>query len=179
MPHKLKLDELGRLSRDEFRQAEKLPFSVILDNVRSMNNTGSVFRTCDAFRATALYLCGITGQPPHREIHKTAIGAEESVEWKYAASVADCVRALKESGCRIVGVEQTNNSVPLQDAGFGRDQHTVFIFGNEIDGISEELLPLCDMFVEIPQLGTKHSLNVAVSAGIVLWQYVTDIKAFE
>jgi 23S rRNA (guanosine2251-2'-O)-methyltransferase len=167
---KLKTAELGRLTAEEFGQAAKLPYVVVLDNVRSMHNVGSVFRTSDAFRAEKIFLCGITGIPPHREIRKTAIGAERVVAWEYAASTADCVRHLKENGYTILGIEQTDRSVPLQDIKTDSGK-VAFVFGNEIDGISAEVIEICDACVEIPQAGTKHSLNIAVACGIVLWQY--------
>jgi 23S rRNA (guanosine2251-2'-O)-methyltransferase len=167
---KLKTAELGRLTAEEFGQAAKLPYVVVLDNVRSMHNVGSVFRTSDAFRAEKIFLCGITGIPPHREIRKTAIGAERVVAWEYAASTVDCVRHLKENGYTILGIEQTDRSVQLQDIKTDSGK-VAFVFGNEIDGISAEVIEICDACVEIPQAGTKHSLNIAVACGIVLWQY--------
>jgi tRNA G18 (ribose-2'-O)-methylase SpoU len=168
---KLKLQELGRLSAEEFQEAEKLPYVVVLDNVRSMHNVGSVFRTADAFRAEKIFLCGITATPPHREIRKTAIGAERSVLWEYEKNSADCVNKLKAAGYRILGVEQTDKSLPLQDIKTDSGK-VAFVFGNEIDGISAEVLEICHGCIEIPQAGTKHSLNISVACGIVLWQYV-------
>ncbi len=143
----------------------------MLDDVRSMNNVGSVFRTCDAFKADKLFLCGITGCPPHREIHKTAIGAEDSVNWEYHKSALELLNELKNKNYLIFGVEQTSESTLLNEIIFP-DKPVVFIFGNEIDGINQELLSMCDQLIEIPQFGTKHSLNVSVSAGVVLWDYV-------
>lgn len=171
MPRKLRNTELNRLTISQYQQQKKWPFCVLLDNVRSMNNAGSVFRTCDAFNAEQLFLCGITGCPPHREIHKTAIGAEDSVNWEYHSNPVELIKSLKNKNYTIFGVEQTDKSTLLNELIFP-DKPVVFIFGNEIDGISEVVLTLCDQLIEIPQYGTKHSLNVAVSAGVVLWDFV-------
>lgn len=170
---KLKLSELGRLSTEEFRAVAKLPYIVVLDNVRSMHNVGSVFRTADAFRCQKLYLCGITGVPPHREITKTAIGAEKSVDWEYREAIVPLLLELKEKSFKIFAVEQTKQSQQLQELNI-QNANCVFVFGNEIDGVSEEVIEICDACIEIPQAGTKHSLNISVAAGIVLWQYVKD-----
>lgn len=170
MPRKLKLNELGRLSEAQFRSAEKLPYVVVLDNVRSMHNVGSVFRTSDAFRCNKLYLCGITGCPPHREITKTAIGAERSVSWEYRTDPLALIEELKRDGYRVFAVEQTDHSVRLEDINDWGGK-VAFVFGNEIDGVNEEVIELCNTCIEIPQAGTKHSLNISVAAGIVLWQY--------
>ncbi|MBS3913687.1 MAG: RNA methyltransferase [Bacteroidetes bacterium] len=170
---KLKLKELGRLSTEEFKSVEKLPYVVVLDQVRSMHNVGSVFRTADAFRAEKIILCGITGQPPHREITKTAIGAEKSVSWEYAAKTTDALRHLKALGYHIYAVEQTDRSQSLQDIIFSGGK-VAFVFGNEIDGIEQEVLEICDSCIEIPQAGTKHSLNISVACGVVLWQYASS-----
>lgn len=174
MPVKLRNSELGRLDANAFKSAEKLPFIVVLDHVRSMHNVGSVFRTCDAFRCKQLVLCGITGQPPHREITKTALGADRTVDWIYEKDTTAAVMKLKSEGYRVYAVEQTASSVSLESVDFGSGP-VAFIFGNEIDGVSENVLEICDACIEIPQAGTKHSLNVSVAAGIVLWQYASAL----
>ncbi|MFM6951986.1 MAG: RNA methyltransferase [Bacteroidota bacterium] len=161
---------LQRLSVDEFKQANKWPFAVVLDNVRSMNNVGSVMRTCDAFLCDSLYLCGITATPPHRDITKTAIGAENSVNWIYSQSTMDVVLNLKEQGFLVYAVEQTSDSVMLQNMQFNQTP-VAFVFGNEIDGVDEAVIKACDGVIEIPQLGTKHSFNISVSCGMLLWEY--------
>ena len=155
---------------DDFKKAPKLPFVILLDNVRSMNNIGSIFRTADSFRCESMILCGITATPPHREIHKTALGAEESVEWTYEKDASASVVRLKKDGYTIIGVEQVEGAIALDRFVPEKNKKYVYVFGHEINGISEDLLPLCDHFLEIPQSGTKHSLNVAVSAGIVCWK---------
>jgi len=167
---KLSMAELKRLNIKEFRDSEKNPVIIILDNIRSLYNIGSIFRTSDAFRIETLYLCGITGTPPHREIHKAALGSTESVNWKYAENCLDVISELKKKNHKIFAVEQTDNSVFLNDFIFNPEEKCVYVFGNEINGVSDEILSECDACIEIPQFGTKHSFNVAVSAGIVLWQ---------
>ncbi len=167
---KLANKELDRLSRDEFKQAEKTPLIIILDNVRSLYNVGSVFRTADAFRAEAIYLCGITATPPHREIHKTALGADETVSWKYFKQPEEAVKELKSQGWKIVAVEQAEGSIPLNEFDAGKGSKLALVFGNEIGGVSDALMKLADYCVEIPQTGTKHSLNIAVSVGVVVWE---------
>ncbi len=166
------MDELNRKTVREFRGAEKTPIIVVLDNVRSMNNVGSVFRTADAFLLQGIYLCGYTPQPPHRDIHKTALGATETVDWKYFSSTSEAVNQLKNSGFQVWAVEQAENSYRLQDAGFRDGQKLAIVFGNEVEGVQTEVLKLCDGCIEIPQMGMKHSLNIAVAAGIVLWELV-------
>ena len=166
--HKLSMDELHRLSKEDFEQAEKLPIIIVLDNIRSLSNVGAFFRSADAFRIGALYLCGITACPPHREIHKTALGADETVKWRYFETTEAACQALKSEGYKIFAVEQVEGSVPLQDFNFAT--HTAYILGNEVDGVSEEALPYCDGAIELPQAGTKHSINVSVCAGIVMWR---------
>ena len=168
---KIQNDELGRLSVEDFKLAPKKPFIIILDNIRSMNNIGSVFRTADAFRCTAIRLCGITATPPHREIHKTALGAEESVQWFYEKEIADVIARLKSEGYIVAAVEQIEDGISLEKFNPLPNKKYVFIFGHEINGISEEVIELCDMFIEIPQHGTKHSVNVAVAVGIVCWHF--------
>lgn len=170
MPRKLKLTELNRLTAEEFQQAPKLGFVTVLDNVRSMHNVGSVFRTCDAFRCNKLYLCGITGCPPHREITKTAIGAERAVNWEYNESTVQVLQELRKQDYKIFAVEQVQDSQQLQDIIWPGGK-IAFVFGNEIDGVSEEVIELCHACIEIPQAGTKHSLNISVATGIVLWEY--------
>lgn len=168
MRRKLKLEELGRKSIEEYKSTEKLPIIVVLDSVRSALNIGSVFRTADAFAIKEIILCGISATPPSREITKTAIGATESVQWSYEKDIKDTVQKLKANGYLIVGIEQTDNSVFLQDISHEQEKIAV-IFGNEVDGINDEILDDLDLCIEIPQYGTKHSLNVSVCAGIVLW----------
>ncbi len=169
---KLRMDELPRKSADEFRRAEKVPVILLLENIRSMHNVGSVFRTADAFLAQAIFLCGYTPKPPHRDIHKTALGATETVEWEYRDSAMNAVRQLRDSGYRTVAVEQAEGSIPLQSFSRQAGERMVLIFGNEVEGVSEEVLAHCDDCIEIPQFGMKHSLNVSVAAGIVLWELV-------
>lgn len=170
MTHKLSMDELHRISVEEFKAADKLPLTVVLDNVRSQNNIGSVFRTSDAFRVERICLCGICSTPPHRDIHKTALGAEESVTWSYHEETADCIRALKEEGYKIYAVEQVDDSIKLDALPESLGEKVAVVFGNEVEGVQEELLPLCDGSIEIPQQGTKHSLNISCAAAIVLWE---------
>jgi 23S rRNA (guanosine2251-2'-O)-methyltransferase len=169
---KLGMDELDRKSVNEFRESEKTPVIVVLDNIRSMHNVGSVFRTADAFLLQGIYLCGYTPQPPHRDIHKTALGATETVEWKYFPSAADAVLSLREQGYKIFAVEQVENSIPLQEFATQPSGGLAVIFGNEVSGVGDAVLALCDGSVEIPQWGMKHSLNISVAAGIVLWELV-------
>jgi len=162
--------DLQRLSVSEFKTVDKWPFVVVLDNVRSMNNVGSMMRSSDAFLCQQMILCGITATPPHREITKTAIGAENSVSWLYQEHTIDAVKDLKLQGFVVYAIEQTSNSVFLQNMEFP-NQAVAFVFGNEIDGVSADVISLCDGVIEIPQLGTKHSFNIAVSCGMVLWEY--------
>jgi tRNA G18 (ribose-2'-O)-methylase SpoU len=169
---KLSMDELNRKSVDEFKQSEKTPIIVVLDNIRSMHNVGSVFRTADAFLLQGIYLCGYTPQPPHRDIHKTALGATETVEWKYFDNAADIIKQMRDAGYRIFAVEQAKESIALQNFNFKQEHKVAVIFGNEVSGVGEEVLKLCDGCIEIPQLGMKHSLNISVAAGIVLWELV-------
>lgn len=167
---KLKLEELGRISVSEFKEVEKLPVCIVLDNVRSLHNVGSAFRTADAFRIEKIFLTGITGTPPHREIHKTALGSTESVAWEYVEKTETIISQLKESGYKIIAVEQTTESVSLQDFKIQTAEKYAFVFGNEVDGVSEEAIALADGAIEIPQSGTKHSLNISVCLGIVMWE---------
>lgn len=179
MTHKLTTEEMGRMTVEEFRKSEKLPLTVVLDNVRSLNNIGSVFRTSDAFRVEHIALCGITATPPHREIHKTALGAEDSVAWSYHEDTAECLRALKGQGYKVFAVEQVDDSVKLgirnEDLGI-EGQPVAIVLGNEIEGVQESLLPLCDGCLEIPQYGTKHSLNVSCAAAIVIWELFKELR---
>ncbi|HEY8734011.1 MAG TPA: RNA methyltransferase [Puia sp.] len=172
---KLRMDELPRKNRTGFHQANKLPVILLLENIRSMHNVGSVFRTADAFLANAIYLCGYTPRPPHRDIHKTALGATESVSWKYVENALKEVELLKKNGYRVVGVEQVEESIPLQNFKLAEGEKMVLIFGNEVQGVSEELLRCCDACIEIPQFGMKHSLNISVAAGMVLWELVRSV----
>jgi 23S rRNA (guanosine2251-2'-O)-methyltransferase len=169
---KLGMDELNRKSVNEFRQSEKIPLIVVLDNIRSMHNVGSVFRTADAFLIQGICLCGYTPQPPHRDIHKTALGATETVDWFYYPTTVEAVRSLKEEGYSVFAVEQTEGSLALQEFAVRQSGPLAVIFGNEVSGVGEEALGLCDGSVEIPQLGMKHSLNISIAAGIVLWELV-------
>jgi 23S rRNA (guanosine2251-2'-O)-methyltransferase len=169
------MDELPRKNQEEFRNAEKVPVILLLENIRSMHNVGSIFRTADAFLAEAIYLCGYTPSPPHRDIHKTALGSTETVHWKYFDSAVKAVKTLKETGCRIIGVEQVVGSIPLQEFKIAGNERTAFIFGNEVEGVSDECLKYCDACIEIPQFGMKHSLNVSVAAGMVLWELIRSV----
>ena len=166
---KLANEELNRKSVSEFRESLKAPFVVVLDNVRSLNNIGSVFRTADAFLIESLYLCGITGTPPHREINRTALGATESVAWRYFTDTADAIRSLRDDGYVVVSVEQAEGSVSLSDFMPVSGRKYALVFGHEVDGVAQDVIGLSDACIEIPQFGTKHSFNIAVSAGIVLW----------
>jgi 23S rRNA (guanosine2251-2'-O)-methyltransferase len=171
---KLTMDELGRLTTEQFKEAEKMPVVIVLDNIRSLSNIGSVFRTADAFCIECIMLCGITAKPPHREIHKTALGATESVEWKYYPSTAEAIVDLKKQGYQVVGVEQTDGSELLHQAKFHHP--LALVFGNEVNGIDENVIKMCDFCTEIPQSGTKHSLNVAVCAGVVIWHIYSQYQ---
>jgi tRNA G18 (ribose-2'-O)-methylase SpoU len=173
---KLKTNELNRLSLSQFKDAEKNPVIIILDNIRSLNNIGSVFRTADAFRLEGIYLCGITAKPPHRDIHKTALGATESVSWKYWKKGSEAITGLRDRGYQIISLEQTDNSIPLTSFRPKADGKFALIFGNEVKGIENELLSMSDDCIEIPQFGTKHSFNITVSAGIVIWDLLVKLK---
>lgn len=176
---KLLNEELGRKSWEEFSKVEKLPIIIVLDNIRSAYNVGSVFRTADAFPVQAIYLCGISCYPPHKEITKTALGAENTVAWKYFKTTADAIKEIKESGYKIYAVEQAEESIMLNKtsplrpspSGAGLGRGIALIFGHEVNGVQQEIIDLCDGCIEIPQGGTKHSLNIAVSAGVVLWEF--------
>ena len=176
MTHKLTTAEMHRMTVEEFRESEKLPLTVVLDNVRSLNNIGSVFRTADAFRVEHIALCGITATPPHREIHKTALGAEESVGWSYHEDTTECVIGLKERGYRIYAVELAHNSLKLGSDHIATDKPVALVLGNEIDGVQEEVMAICDGFLEIPQYGSKHSLNVSCAAAIAVWEISKQMR---
>jgi len=173
---KLKNSELGRKSVNEYKKADKSPIIVVLDNVRSMNNIGSVFRTADAFLVKAVYLCGITAKPPHKDIQKTALGATESVPWKYYETTIETIKELKDNGYIIISVEQAEEAIPLCDFVANKGRKYAVIFGHEVRGIAQEVVDLSDYCIEIPQFGTKHSFNISVSAGIVLWELFGKIR---
>lgn len=173
---KLKITELNRISLDEFHRAEKLPLVVVLDQVRSLHNVGSVFRTSDAFRLTAIYLCGITATPPQPEIHKTALGAEDAVDWFYYEHTQEAVAALKSDGYEVLAVEQVEGSTMLQHLQLSLAKKYAIVLGNEVKGVQQEVVDMCDGCVEIPQFGTKHSLNVSVTAGIFIWEFARLLK---
>ncbi|MEZ4963903.1 MAG: RNA methyltransferase [Saprospiraceae bacterium] len=173
---KISMDELQRPDLQSYRQQEKLPCVLVLDNVRSGLNVGSVFRTADAFALEKIALCGITAQPPHREILKTALGSTESVAWQYYATTLEAVHALKASGYRILAVEQTTQRIWLQDFEPLPGEKYAFVLGNEVDGVQDEVIGLCEGLIEIPQYGTKHSLNVAVAAGVLTWELLRKYR---
>jgi 23S rRNA (guanosine2251-2'-O)-methyltransferase len=173
---KLKNSELDRLSVDEYKEIVKTPITVVLDNIRSCNNIGSVFRTSDALLIEKVILCGITATPPNKDIHKTALDAEKSVSWEYFEETEDAVRRLKESGYRVFAVEQVENSISLPDFTPEKDQKLALVFGNEVKGVQQSVVNSCDGAIEIPQYGTKHSFNISVSAGIVLWDLVYKLR---
>lgn len=173
---KLLNEELERLSVHEFKESKKIPVIVLLDNVRSQNNIGSLFRTADAFRLEALFLCGITSKPPQREIHKTALGATESVHWEYRDKTIEAIEELIAAGYQILAVEQTEHSVALEQLQLSRNQKYVLVFGHEVRGVDQRVLDRSDMSIEIPQYGTKHSLNISVAAGIVIWDVFKQLS---
>lgn len=173
---KLALEELGRISIDEFKEVEKIPVTLVLDNVRSLHNVGSAFRTADAFRIEKIILTGITGTPPHREIQKSALGATESVAWEYAEHTRDALITLKASGYEIVIIEQTTASQPIHVFQPVTDKKYCLVFGNEVEGVSNEAIALGDRAIEIPQAGTKHSLNISVCLGIIAWEFFKRLK---
>ena len=173
---KLKLDDLQRVSVAEFKAQEKLPVVVVLDNVRSMHNVGSVFRTGDGFSIEKIYLCGITAQPPHREIEKTALGATQSVDWVHFPDTLDAISSLKEAGYKIIAIEQAAGSIMLHTFEPKTEEKYALIFGNEVNGVSDEAMLAIDSCIEIPQFGTKHSFNIVISAGIVLWDFFAKLR---
>lgn len=173
---KLKNSELGRLNVEEFKQSTKIPLIVILDNIRSLNNIGSVFRSSDAFLIEKIYLCGITAQPPHKEIHKTALGSTESVEWEYVEDTLDLIKKLQKEEVLVASIEQAENSTMLQDFKIQPNKKYAIVMGNEVKGVQQEVVTASDYCIEIPQFGTKHSLNISVSCGVVLWDLFKKFK---
>jgi len=173
---KLKNSELGRISPEEFKLQPKTPIIVVLDNIRSLNNIGSVFRTSDAFLIEKIFLCGITATPPHKDIQKTALGATDSVAWEYAESTLDVIKTLKSQGVQILSIEQSENSVSLENFRPSKDLSYAVVFGNEVKGVQQEIVSNSDLVIEIPQYGTKHSLNISVSAGVVLWDLFVKLR---
>lgn len=174
---KLKITELNRISPEEFKDTTKMPLVVVLDNIRSLNNIGSVFRTSDAFLVEAIYLCGITATPPNAEIHKTALGAEYSVEWKHFADTVNAVDDLKQKGYTVFAIEQVENSVMLDNLNLDQDKRYAIVMGNEVKGVQQTVVDACDGCIEIPQYGTKHSLNVSVTTGIVIWDFFKQLHS--
>lgn len=173
---KLKSDELNRVDVEAFKEQEKLPVAVVLDNVRSMHNIGSIFRTGDGFAIEKIYLCGITAQPPHREIEKTALGATQSVDWVHFESTTDAIASLRNDGYDIIAIEQASGSIMLNTYQPQTDKKYALIFGNEVNGVSDEAMAEIDACIEIPQFGTKHSFNIVISAGIVLWDFFAKLR---
>ncbi len=173
---KLRTHELERISVDEFKQADKIPIVIVLDNIRSLHNIGSVFRTSDAFLIQSIYLCGITACPPHKEIHKTALGSTDSVDWQYFNNAVDALKILKEKGYTIISIEQAEGSISLNDFKIDKSRKYAIIFGNEVKGVQQKLIDLSDSCIEIPQYGTKHSLNISVSVGVVVWDLFYKYK---
>lgn len=176
MEHKkLKLQELNRMSVTEYKNSEKTPIIIVLDNIRSFNNVGSVFRTADAFRIEKAFLCGITPQPPHRDIHKTALGATESVDWAYALDTLELVQALRSEGIKCFAIEQATGAIQLNEFKVESKERYAIIFGNEVDGVRQDVINACDGVIEIPQIGTKHSLNISVCNGVVVWDLYSKL----
>jgi tRNA G18 (ribose-2'-O)-methylase SpoU len=174
---KLKITELNRLTADQYKHCAKTPLAVVLDHVRSLNNVGSIFRTADSFRLESVFLCGLTATPPHPEIHKTALGAEETVEWFYYKDTLEAIRTLKQNDYTLYAVEQTEGSLPLNSISLDPAKKYALILGHEVKGIQQSVVNECDYCVEIPQYGTKHSLNVAVAGGIVIWDFFKQLKS--
>ncbi len=168
-------EELGRIDIETFKKTDKNPFVIVLDNIRSMNNVGSVFRTSDAFLCEKIYLCGITPKPPHRDIQKTALGATKSVDWEYSEKTLDVINLLKDKNYIIVSIEQVENAIMLQDFKPEKNQNYAFVLGHEVTGVDQKIIDNSDICIEIPQFGTKHSLNISVSTGIVIWDFVSKI----
>lgn len=173
---KLSVIELERVSKEEFKKLDKTPLVVVLDNIRSLNNVGSIFRSSDAFKLEKIYLCGVTATPPNAEIHKTALGAEDSMEWEYVEDTKAVVAKFKQEGYKIFAVEQVQNSIMLDRVELDKTNKYVLILGNEVKGVQQEVVDMCDFAVEIPQFGTKHSLNVSVAAGIVIWEFFKKLQ---
>ncbi|WP_446050540.1 RNA methyltransferase [Zobellia laminariae] len=176
---KLKNEELNRIDVEAFKEADKSPIVIILDNIRSLNNIGSVFRTSDAFLIEKIYLCGITAQPPHKDIRKTALGATESVAWEYKESTVDLVKSLTADGYTILAIEQTENAIMLNNLEIDATKKYALVFGNEVKGVSQEVVDASHNVIEIPQYGTKHSLNISVSAGVVIWDVWSKMNALK
>lgn len=174
---KLKITELNRITKEEFKEAKKLPLVVVLDDIRSLHNIGSVFRTSDAFRVECVYLCGITAIPPHPDMHKTALGAEFTVDWKYFKSAVDAVENLKSMGYDVYSIEQVEGSVMLDSLVLDNRKKYAIVMGNEVKGVQQEVVNHCNGCIEIPQYGTKHSLNVSVTAGIIIWDFFKKLKS--
>ncbi|QNF31668.1 RNA methyltransferase [Adhaeribacter swui] len=172
---KLKMEELNRVSVEEFKEQEKLPVVLVLDNVRSLHNVGSAFRTADAFAISKIYLCGITGTPPHKEITKTALGATESVDWEHVTNTAELAQQLKAEGYQLIAIEQADHSVSLADFIPAANKKYALVFGNEVFGVEDEVMELADTVIEIPQFGTKHSLNISVAVGVVTWDFLSKL----
>lgn len=173
---KLQNDELNRISADEMKLVEKVPVTIVLDNIRSLNNIGSVFRTADAFLMEQIYLCGITATPPHRDIQKTALGSTETVNWNHFNSTLEAIEQLKQKGYKIAAVEQTENSTFLNNFKVNRNEKWALVFGNEVSGVDQDVINHCDVVIEIPQFGSKHSLNISVSVGVVLWEIQNQFR---
>ncbi len=173
---KLKNSELDRINSVEFKSSKKTPLIIVLDNIRSLNNIGSVFRTSDAFLIKKIYLCGITAKPPHKDIHKTALGATDSVEWEYTENTLDLINQLKTEGVKIASIEQAEDSISLDEFQVSPNSTYAIVFGNEVKGVSQEVVSASDLVIEIPQFGTKHSLNISVSCGVVVWDLFVKLK---
>jgi tRNA G18 (ribose-2'-O)-methylase SpoU len=173
---KLENSELNRMSINDFKEASKTPLIIVLDDIRSLNNIGSVFRTSDAFLVEKIFLCGITATPPNKEIHKTALGATETVTWEHSENVLEVIEKLKSDGVKVFAIEQVESSIFLQDFEIEKNQKYALVFGNEVFGVSQKAVEICNGTIEIPQLGTKHSLNIAVSAGIVIWDFFKKMR---
>jgi 23S rRNA (guanosine2251-2'-O)-methyltransferase len=173
---KLSILEMNRLTKEEFKKSKKIPLTVVLDNIRSLHNVGSVFRTADAFRIEKIILCGVTCPPPHPELHKTALGAEDTVDWIYVENTLDAVLELKKKHYFVYAVEQTRNSVSLSDFKIEKNRKYAIVVGNEVKGVQQSIVDVCDASLEIPQYGTKHSLNVSVASGIVLWSFFREFE---
>ncbi|TXD48982.1 MULTISPECIES: RNA methyltransferase [unclassified Polaribacter] len=176
---KLKNNELGRISVDEFKSTPKTPLIIVLDNIRSLNNIGSVFRTSDAFLIEKIYLCGICATPPNKDIHKTALGATESVAWEYAENIMDLVQKLKAENIKVLAIEQAENSTKLDTFYPEKNTKYAIVLGNEVKGVQQEVVNASDFCIEIPQVGTKHSLNISVTTGVVIWDLFTKMKAMQ
>ena len=174
---KLPIEEIGRVSAEEFRSVDKLSVIAVLDDIRSHHNTGAVFRTMDAFACEAVYLCGITGTPPHRDIQKTALGATETVPWQYFESALKAVQNLKDNGYKIIALEIAQGSTDIRNFKVSADEKIALVLGNEVNGVDQQIIDICDVCLEIPQYGTKHSLNVSVSAGIALWEICKGMRS--